>query len=156
MTHTGRSVGLALAAALLVAGAGCRSADRRELTVAETGWFAGAWISDTLPTTVGAGRVARLEVRPDTQAALTIEWVRRGTTVHSGFWHARGTEFTFQPVDQQRRPTILPLVWRLEAERLVPVRWNRDLYGEAGITLRRWVPPADSAAADTTTREGPR
>lgn len=106
------------------------------------GAFTGTWVSDTLPALTAAGRVARLEVRSDTQAVLSTEFVGRGTTFLPGYWRARGSEFTLQPVDRQMRPSALPLVWRLESDRLVPVRWNKDLYGEIGVPLRRWAQPA--------------
>jgi len=115
--------------------------------------FTGSWISDSLPTTTGTVRVARFEVRADTEAVLSMEFVGRGTVFQPGYWHARGAEITLQPVDLQQRPSAIPLVWRLEGERLVPVRWNKDLYGAVGVPLRRWVPPAAPAAADTTKRE---
>lgn len=114
--------------------------------------FTGSWVSDTLPTIAGPGRVVRLEMRADTQAALSTEFIGRGTVFLPGFWHARGDEMTLQPVDLQQRPNALPLVWRLKGGRLVPVRWNKELYGESGIPLHRWAPPA-APAADTTTRE---
>lgn len=152
MVGTGRRV---LLAAWLLVAAGCRDADQRGLTVQEVGQFAGPWVSDTLPTEVGRGRVARLNVRPDTAAVLSMEYVGRGSVNLPGHWSARGTELTFQPVDIDFRPNARPFIWRLERDRLVPVRWDKGLYGETGVPLRRWV-PQDSTAADTATQEAVR
>jgi hypothetical protein len=135
-------------AALLAAGCGGTGGDAPAPRA-----YTGSWISDTLPSVAGRGRVARLEMRSDTQAVLSTEFIGRGTVFLSGVWRARGNEVSLQPVDIWNRPIAVPLVWRVEGDRLVPVRWNKDLYGEAGIPLRRSVLPGAPAAADTTPRE---
>jgi len=150
-----RIVGAALAAAAAVAlgSVGACGSGEGAASGPAPREFVGVWVSDTLPALASPGRVVRLEVRADTQAALSTEFIRRGTVFVSGFWRARGSEFTLQPVDLALRPNALPLVWRLEDGRLVPVRWNRDVYGEAGIPLHRPAPQA--LPADTTgTEEG--
>jgi len=148
-----RTVGAARAAAAAVVLAAIGACGSGEGAAAgPAAWeFVGAWVSDTLPALASPGRVARLELRADSQAALSTEFIRRGTVFVSGFWHARGSEVTLQPVDLALRPNALPLVWRLEDGRLVPVRWNKDVYGEAGIPLHRPAPQA--LPADTTGRE---
>ena len=113
--------------------------------------FVGLWAGDTLPGDGLVGRVARLAVEADTQAMLALDFVGRGTVYHSGRWSFRGSELTLQPSNSSGEPTELPLVWRLEGERLVPVRWNRSVYGDSGLPLRRVeqpaAPQADSAPA---------
>ena len=98
--------------------------------------FVGVWGSDTLPGVASVPRLAVLEIQADSQAALAIEFVGRGIVHHPGRWLSRGSELTFQPLDRNREASALPLVWRLDGERLVPLRWDKGLFGDAGLPLR--------------------
>lgn len=114
--------------------------------------FIGEWIGDTLPAVAVPGRVPWLRVRPDSQAEFLIEYLGRGIVRHPGYWHARGRELTFLPSNADGKLYAPPLVWRLDGARLQPVRWDKELYGDAGMMLRRGTPPPAAApAADSGT-----
>ena len=113
----------------------------------DTARWNGLYVSDTLPGEARP-RVIRLAVGPDTMAAVYTEFVGLGITLHPGRWAAKGDVITMQPTRGDGTPTELALVWRMEGTRLVPVKWDRTIYGERGVTLTRQVPPA-KAPADT-------
>lgn len=143
-----------VAAALLpcaMALAGCGKGGRTAGRAAppDTAKWAGTYASDTLP---GAARPRVLLVRigPDTVAVAALVFVGLGTTVHPGWWSATGDVLTLQPSLADGTPNARAFIWRREGTRLVPVQWDRRIYGEQGATLTRLVPaaraPADTAA----------
>jgi hypothetical protein len=111
--------------------------------------WSGLYATDTLPGEL-RHRVVRLAIGGDTLAALSIEFVGVGTTMHPGRWSAEGDVLTMQPTRGGGPPDELPFVWRLEGTRLVPLKWDRVVYGEKGMTLTKQAAPtrvlADSAA----------
>jgi hypothetical protein len=115
----------------------------------------GLYRSDTLPSVGGLlARVAQLAVGPDTQAAMAIEYLHRGIVFRRGIWWAAGQELTFEPRSGDGTPTGKAFVWRLEGLRLVPVRYDADLYGAGGIPLTRQPLAAAAPPADTITGAG--
>jgi hypothetical protein len=108
----------------------------------------GLYYSDTLPAADARGRVVRLEIGPDTLAILEIQFIGRGGVMRRGVWWARGEELTFEPRRADGNPLETAFLWRLEGSRLVPLRWNREIYGSGGLPLTKQVLPA-SAPADT-------
>jgi hypothetical protein len=111
----------------------------------------GLYVSDTLPPVGGTlVRVAHLAVGPDTQAMLAIEFLQRGTVFRRGIWWATGSELTFEPRNADGKPLAKAFVWRLEGLRLVPVKFDADLYGADGIPLTRQPLTAAPPPADTT------
>ncbi|MGD0483808.1 MAG: hypothetical protein ABSB58_04035 [Gemmatimonadales bacterium] len=115
----------------------------------DTAKWSGLYATDTLPGEVRP-RVVRLAVGGDTLAALSIEFVGVGTTIHPGRWSAEGDVLTMQPMRGDGTLGELPFVWRLDGARLVPLKWDRVVYGERGMTLTKQAAPrrvlADSAA----------
>lgn len=107
------------------------------------GWYQ----SDTLAGMVRP-RVMRLRIGPDTTAEVSVMFLGLGTTFHPGRWSARGDELTMQPTRGDGTPNELAFRWRFEGDRLVPLAWDRRIYGEQGAPLTRLVPPAP--AADST------
>ena len=111
--------------------------------------WSGLYASDTLPGEIHP-RVVRLAISGDTLAAVSIEFVGVGTTFHPGRWSAEGEVLTVQPTRGDGPPDELPFVWRLEGGRLVPLKWDRVVYGERGMILTKQAAPtrvpADSAA----------
>jgi hypothetical protein len=136
---------LPCAAALAACGKGERAAGSG--APPDTAKWNGLYVSDTLP---GEARpkVMRLSVGPDTVAAVWMEFVGLGITRHPGRWSAEGDVITMQPTLGDGTPNEPALVWRMEGTRLVPVKWDRMVYGERGVTLTRQVLPA-TAPADT-------
>lgn len=143
--------GIVVAALLpcAVALAACGKAGRTAGSAAppDTARWNGLYVSDTLPGEARP-RVVRLAVGPDTVAAVSIEIVGLGTTLHPGRWSAEGDVLTMQPTRGDGTPNELPLVWRLTGTRLVPLKWDRVMYGARGVTLTRQVLPA-RVPADT-------
>jgi hypothetical protein len=115
----------------------------------DTAKWSGLYATDTLPGELRP-KVVRLKIGGDTLAALFIEFVGVGTTVHPGRWSAEGNELTMQTTRADREPNELPFIWRLEGSRLVPLKWDRVAYGDKGLTLGKQAPPrrvlADSSA----------
>jgi hypothetical protein len=139
----GISVGCA--AALGACGGG------KEPTVRHPARWVGWYQSDTLAGSVRP-RVIRLKIGPDTTAEVSVESFGLGTTFHPGRWSARGDELTMQPTRGDGTPNELAFRWRFEGGRLIPLAWDRRIYGEQGAPLTKLVPPAK--AADST--GGPR
>lgn len=105
-----------------------------------SGWYQ----SDTLSGSVRP-RVMRLLVRSDSTAEVSVQFVGVGTTYHPGHWATRGDELTMQPTRGDGTPNELAFRWRLEDGRLVPLAWDRKIYGEQGAPLTKLVPPAPPA-----------
>ena len=110
--------------------------------------WSGLYVSDTLPAADIRGRIARLAIGPDTMATLEIHFLGRGAVLRHGVWWARGEDLTFEPRRVDGRPLESAFLWRLEGSRLVPLRWNRDVYGSGGLPLTKQDLTA-SAPADT-------
>ena len=111
--------------------------------------WSGLYVSETLPAADSRGRIARLTIGTDTMAMLEIQFIGRGGVSRRGVWWARGEELTFEPRRVDGRPLETAFLWRLEGNRLVPLRWNREIYGSGGLPLTKQALPA-SAPADTT------
>lgn len=138
-----------LPCAVALAGCGKGAGTAGSAAPPDTAKWNGLYASDTLPGEVHP-RVLRLAVGPDTVAAVSIEFVGVGVTLHPGHWTAVGDVLTMQPTRGDGTPNELPFVFRLEGNRLVPLKWDRAVYGERGIPLTRQVltarAPADTAA----------
>lgn len=125
--------------------AACRSG--KEPTVRDPARWAGWYQSDTLGGSARP-RVMRLQVHFDSTADVSVEFVGAGTTHHPGYWSTRGDEVTMQPTRGNGTPNELAFRWRFEDGRLIPLAWDRKIYGEQGVPLTKLVPPAQ--AADST------
>jgi hypothetical protein len=149
----GRPAGLGTLLTLGLALAGCSHGERpAQASSPDTLKWHGMYVSDTLPSAGGLVEwVAYLNVGPDTQAFLAIEFLHSGTVYRRGIWRARGRELTFEPRREDGMPLGKVLVWRLDSLRLEPVRWDRELFGTGGIPLTKQPPAAPTRAADTTT-----
>jgi len=116
----------------------------------DTAKWGGVYVSDTLP---GAQqpRLIRLTVGPDTASTYSIEFIGLGITYHPGRWTARGDRLTMQPTLGDGSPSELPFRFRLDGQRLVPLSWDKGVYGDRGVALHRLVAPAAPAPrADST------
>ncbi len=131
---------VAAVAALAACGKGGAAAGRA--VPGDTAKFSGIYDSDTLPSASGRGRLAKLAVGTDTAAALSVEFIGLGVTYHPGRWSSDGDVLTLQPTRSDGTPIENPLTWRLEGNRLVPVSWNRDVYGAQGLPLVKQAKPA--------------
>ena len=131
------SAGVALAACgRSGAGAGGRAPDM-------AAWL-GVYVSDTLRDGTQP-RVLRAVIGPDTTATVTIEIVGIGTTFHPGHWTARGDRLTMQPTRGDGTPNEVAFRWRREDGRLVPLAWDKLVYGDRRVPLTK-QPPADTSA----------
>jgi hypothetical protein len=147
----GRGIVVAALLPFAVALAACGKGGRTPGSAAppDTARWSGLYASDTLPGEIRP-RLVRLTIGGDTLAAVSIEFVGVGTTFHPGRWSAEGDVLTMQPMRGDGPPDELPFVWRQEGARLVPLKWDRVVYGEKGMTLTKQAPPrrvlADSSA----------
>ena len=148
MVGASRMVWMVLLPCALLACGGRRESAQPTVLPDSAKWN-GLYVSDTLPAADVRGRVARLAIGPDTLAMLEIQFVGRGGVNRRGVWWARGEELTFEPRRADGIPLETAFLWRLEGNRLVPLRWNREIYGSGGLPLTKQVLPA-SVPADTT------
>jgi hypothetical protein len=132
---------LSVASVLAGCGAGGEPAGARPLDMAK--WL-GVYVSDTLREGTQP-RLLRAVIGPDTTATIMIEIVGIGTTFHPGRWTARGDRLTMQPTRGDGTPSEVAFRWRLEEGRLVPLAWDKLVYGDRGVTLTK-RPPADTSA----------
>lgn len=128
---------------------GCQGGSAQRAAPPDSAKWSGLYVSDTLPAADVRGRMVRLAIGTDTMAILEIEFVGRGGVARRGVWSVRGEELSFEPRHIDGRPLETAFVWRLEGDRLVPLRWNRDVYGSGGLPLTKQALPAP-APADTT------
>jgi len=148
MVGANRIIRMVLVPCAVLACGGLGGSARRAAPPDSAKW-SGLYVSDTLPAADVRGRMVRLAIGTDTVAVLEIEFIGRGVVSRRGAWSARGEELSFEPRRGDGRPLEPALVWRLEGNRLVPLRWNREMYGSDGLPLTKQVLPA-SAPADTT------
>lgn len=129
-----RSIGMVLL--LLVVA--CRGGEKQEqdqervaAPAAQPAIVLGRYRADTL---AAGGRVVTLELRPDSSAVFTIEMTGQPAIARTGRFSATGPNLRaeFPALD-----TLAPMLfrWRLITTRLVPVDWDRAVYGPAGLTL---------------------
>jgi hypothetical protein len=116
----------------------------RGMVVRDPARWGGWYQSDTLGGSTRP-RVLRLQVHFDSTADVSVEFVGAGTTHHPGYWTPRGDELTMQPTRGDGTPNELPFRWRFEKGRLIPLAWDRNIYGGTGVTLTKLVPPAQPA-----------
>jgi hypothetical protein len=147
MVGASRLVRMVLLPCAVFACGGQRESAQRAVPPDSAKW-SGLYVSDTLPAADIRGRIARLAIGPDTMATLEIHFIGRGAVLRHGVWWARGEDLTFEPRRVDGRPLESAFLWRLEGNRLVPLRWNRDVYGSGGLPLTKQAPTA-SAPADT-------
>lgn len=121
-----------LAALLLVLLVGCRgepspsTAGKREVTV-RTGRYA----TDSLG---GLGWSATLELSGRSSATMTFHFSGREPEKLTGSYTAEGPNLLVSfPGQDTAGPRTFR--WRLVSSRLVPVDWDRSVYGPAGLTL---------------------
>jgi len=148
MVGASRMVWMVLLPCAVFACGGRRESAQRAVPPDSAKW-SGLYVSETLPAADSRGRIARLTIGTDTMAMLEIQFIGRGGVSRRGVWWARGEELTFEPRRVDGRPLETAFLWRLEGNRLVPLRWNREIYGSGGLPLTKQALPA-SAPADTT------
>ncbi len=85
-----------------------------------------------VPSADSPGRKIVLDLRPDSTATLRVDY----GPVEQGRWSSLPPQirFDFLPVSGRRQESI---TWTISGEELVPLIWNKDTYGPAGLRLRR-------------------
>ena len=89
-----------------------------------------------LPSADSPGRKIVLDLRPDSTATLRVDETGEGSPVEQGRWSSLPPQirFDFLPVSGRRQESI---TWTIDGDELVPLIWNKDIYGLAGLRLRR-------------------
>ena len=100
--------------------------------------FAGVY-SATLPAASGGARAMTLTLNLDRTATLATRFTgREGDVIDRGTWSAVGYRLTVNLATTDDRRAPQRLTFDLRDDTLVPVEWNRSLWGEAGPgTYRR-------------------
>ncbi len=93
---------------------------------------AGVWHA-RVPAADATARVVTLWLQPGGAAALETVYIGKGRMpVENGVWSVDGDAVTIR-LDGQREP----LVYGIATDRLVPRRWDQNLYGATGLPLTR-------------------
>lgn len=86
-----------------------------------------------LPAADASARIVTLWLQPGGAASLETVFVGKGRgPVDEGRWSATGDEVTVS-LDGQSEP----LVFGVDRDRLMPRRWDRTRWGDAGLELTR-------------------
>jgi hypothetical protein len=126
---------IALAAAALVA-AGCATTGA---PAPNENTFAGVYTTTLRAASGGGERVMTLALDLDRTASLSTRFVgREGEIVDRGTWTAVGHRLNLSLATAGDRRAPQRLAFELRDDTLVPVSWDRVLWGEAGPgTYRR-------------------
>ena len=76
-------------------------------------------------------KAVTLELKSDSTAVMTVTTQGQQPASSNGKWSADGPNVTVTIGSEA------PMEWRLVSNRLVPVQWDRNTYGEAGVNLNR-------------------
>lgn len=89
-----------------------------------------------LPSPDSPGRKILLDLRPDSTATLLVNDPAKGSPVGQGRWSSLPPQirFDFLPVSGRRQESI---TWTIHGDELVPLIWNKEIYGPVGLRLRR-------------------
>ena len=86
-----------------------------------------------VPTPDASARIVTLWLQPDGTALLErVDVGKEKLPTEGGTWVAAGDELTVQLAGEEA-----PLVFTIEPKRLVPKRWDQELYGPSGLLLTR-------------------
>ncbi len=94
----------------------------------------GSYATDTVRNPEGSSLLHTLTLRPDSSAVLESSTVGGTRQTRSGVFTATGPNLTVTFV-REEADTPAVFRWRLIQRRLVPVEWDRAVYGPAGLTL---------------------
>lgn len=72
-----------------------------------------------------------LVLRPDSSATLTM-----GTEVHGGRWSSLPPQLRFD-FELGDRPRPESITWTMQGSGLIPLIWDKSLYGQSGPVLHR-------------------
>lgn len=123
-----------LLAGLLLVLTGCTSGDnasRAAATDRDGTVPTGRYESDSL---AGLGWRATLDLAGTSSATITFHFSGREPETREGSYTATGPNLAVS-FPGEDTASALTFRWRLVSRRLVPVDWNRDVYGPAGLTL---------------------
>jgi hypothetical protein len=134
MSVSRRSFATLAAAAFVAAGCAATGAP-----VPNENTFAGVYGTTLVAASGGGERIMTLTLDLDRTATLATRFVgREGETVDRGTWSAVGERVTVHLATAGDRRAPQRLAFELRGDALVPVSWDRVLWGEAGPgTYRR-------------------
>ncbi len=77
------------------------------------------------------GEGITLVLRPDSSAIFTID-----TQVHKGRWSSLPPQLRFD-FELGPRPRPESITWTMQGGSLIPLIWDKGVYGQSGPVLRR-------------------
>lgn len=102
----------------------------------------GAAFSAQLPAADASRRIITLRCSEDAVASIITEFIGKGEQVKEmGEWSAAENVLSFQPLADDSLPKGAPLKWTVKGEFLIPLEWDRNLYGSLGLPLRQLKRP---------------
>ena len=91
-----------------------------------------------LPAADGPGRIITLRCSDSENASLTTEFIGKGEPFkEAGSWNLEAHILSYQPLNRDSVPMGARMKWTVKGEFLIPLEWDKTLYGSTGLPLRR-------------------
>lgn len=102
----------------------------------------GAAFSAQLPAADASMRVITLRCSENAAASIITEFIGKGEPIKEmGEWNLAENVLSFQPLGADSLPKGAALKWTVKGEFLIPLEWDRNLYGSMGLPLRQLKRP---------------
>ncbi len=103
----------------------------------------GAAFSAQLPAADASMRLITLRCSEDAVASIITEFIGKGEPIKEmGEWNLAENVLSFQPRVADSLPKGAAIKWTVKGEFLIPLEWDRNLYGSMGPPLRQLKRPA--------------
>ncbi len=116
-----------------------RAAERlaSEVAARVSSGFVGVYAGH-VPAASSSARAITLELRSDGRAQLVSVYLGRGLRAERGRWSAAGDTLRVEWEPADREPAGMPSEWLRAGAQLLPVSWERSVWGDAGLLFARW------------------
>jgi hypothetical protein len=94
------------------------------------------WAASQPPAAGTAARIVTLEFAPDGNARMTTEHAGRGTGIDVGWWSVRNDTLALQLATLDGKASGTTSTWKIAGPDLVPLVYNPQEWGAAGVPLR--------------------
>lgn len=103
----------------------------------------GAAFSAQLPAADASMRLITLRCSEEGAASMVTEFIGKGEPIKEmGEWSLAENVLSFQPLSDESLPKGAAIKWTVKGEFLIPLEWDRNLYGSLGLPLRQLKRPA--------------
>lgn len=102
-----------------------------------------AAFSAQLPAADASMRLITLRCSENAVASIITEFIGKGEPIKEmGEWNLAENVLSFQPLGADSLPKGAAIKWTVKGEFLIPLEWDRNLYGSMGLPLRQLKRPA--------------